>query len=206
VAERKRYWSVQTSEPGPPSPANPAFAAQERGEETFTWPAEPDLFVRLSGVSDAPYVVDVELVRDDEGELVPVGVSVRRTFSTSRHKQRGRYVFAPGERPVALAAVDVRQIPFGRAIRAAITAASSPQPSDDRSEELDRILVPRGRPRRGKSVKFYCDLLKAARSYEEAGLSPAKEIARRKEGVSPNLVHQWLHVARRYERLGMCNG
>jgi hypothetical protein len=77
---------------------------------------------------------------------------------------------------------------------------------EERHDELERILVPRGRPKRGRSVKWYCALLKAARGFERQGLSPAKEIARGKTGVSENLVHQWLHVARRYEREGLCGG
>jgi hypothetical protein len=116
-----------------------------------------------------------------------------------------------------VSAAEIRKIPFGRIIRAAITSAASMEPFkkgvadyperllQERHDELERILVPRGRPQRGRSVKFYCDLLKAARAFEKQGLSPAKEIAQRKEGVSPNLVHQWLHVARRYDALGMCS-
>jgi hypothetical protein len=216
MAKRKQGWSLQTAELGPLSPANQVFVAQKRGEETFEWPAEPHQLIRISGVTDAPYAVDVELVRDDEGAFVPVGVSVRRLFPTSRHKQGGVYPFAAGTRMEPVSAAEIRKIPFGRIIRAAITAATSMEPFKkgeandperllkERHEALERILVPRGRPQRGSSVKFYCELLKAARALEKQGLSPAKEIAQRKEGVSPNLVHQWLHVARRYERLGMC--
>jgi hypothetical protein len=201
---------------GSPAPDNQVFVAQRRGEETFEWPAEPLFIASFRGVTDVPYAVDVELVRDDEGAFVPVGVLVRRLFPTSRHKQGGVYPFAPGTQPEPVSAAEMRKIPFGRIIRAAITAASSMEPfkkgeADDperilkeRHDALENILVPRGRPKRGKSLKFYCELLKAARAYEREGLSPAKEIAERKEGVSPNLVHQWLHVARRYEAQGLC--
>ena len=193
MAKRKRgYWAVHR---GQPNPDVAAFAAQVRGEETFNWPAEPDELVRVWGATDAPYTVDVEFVRDSDGELVPVGVSVRRTYPTSRHKKQGSYQFADEAVLEPLSAVDVRQIPFGRVIRAAMVAAAA-GPEDDIRADVDRILVPRGRPQRGKSVKFYRDLLKSAHEFQQQGLSPAKEIARRK-GVSPNLVHQWLHVARR---------
>jgi hypothetical protein len=116
-----------------------------------------------------------------------------------------------------VSAAEIRKIPFGRIIRAAITSAVSMEPSkkgtadepdrilQERHDALESILVPRGRPKRGKSLKFYCELLKAARAYEREGLWPAKEIAERKEGVTPNLVHQWLHVARRYEAQGLCS-
>jgi hypothetical protein len=216
MAKRKQGWSLQTAELGPLSPANQVFVAQKRGEETFEWPAEPDQLIRISGVIDAPYAVDVELVRDDEGAFVPIGVSVRRLFPTSRHKQGGVYPLAAGTRMEPVSAAEIRKIPFGRIIRAAITSAVSMEPFkkgtageperilQERHDELERILVPRGRPPRGRSVRWYCDLLKAARRLERRGLSPAKEIARGKTGVSENLVHQWLHVARRYERLGMC--
>jgi hypothetical protein len=218
MAKQRQGWSLQTAELGPLSPAGPAFAAQKRGEETFQWPAEPTLRVRVSEVTDEPYAIDVELVRDDEQGFVPVGVSVRRLFPTSRHRRGGSYPFAEGTRPEPVSAADMRKIPFGRIIRAAITAAVSDEPFkqgvvedpdrilEERHDALERILVPRGRPKRGRSVKFYCDLLEAARLFERRGLSPAKEIARGKTGVSENLVHQWLHVARRYEREGLCGG
>jgi hypothetical protein len=224
MAKQRQGWSLQTAESGLLSPTGPvlspagsAFAAQQRGEETFQWPAEPHVLVRVR-LTEEPYAIDVELVRDDEQGFVPVGVSVRRLFPTSRHRRGGSYPFAEGIRPEPVSAADMRKIPFGRIIRAAITAVSSMEPfkkgeADDperileeRHEALDRILVPRGRPKRGRSVKWYCDLLKAARRFEERGLSPAKEIARGKTGVSENLVHQWLHVARRYEREGLCGG
>ena len=197
VTKRKRGWAVQA---GPSSgelePASAAFAAQLHGEDTFEWPVEPTDRARFWGVTDGRYAVDVEFVRDSEGELVPVGVAVRRTFPTSRRKKRGEYPVAQGIEPEPISAVDLRKIPFGRVIRAATTAAREPFPTDKRHDELESILVPRGRPQRGRSVKFYRQIAEAARAYKRLGISPAKEIARRK-GVSENLVHQWLYVARR---------
>jgi hypothetical protein len=58
-----------------------------------------------------------------------------------------------------------------------------------------KILLPRGRPQRGRSVDFYRELAKSYRNLELAGLSPVKEIARRKR-VSENTVHQWVHRMR----------
>jgi hypothetical protein len=199
MAKRKR-WVVQAG-PGEFSsdPGVLAFAAQTRGEDTFEWPAEPTDRARFWGVTDDPYLVEVEFVRDSEGELVPVGVLVRRTFPTSRRKKGRHYPFAEGVEPEAVQATDLREIPFGRVIRAATTAARQPDPTDERRNELERILVPRGGPQRGRSVKFYREIAEAAREFEKRGLSPAKEIARRKS-VSENLVHQWLHVARRQHR------
>jgi hypothetical protein len=199
MARRKGQWALQR-QPGDLDPSAAAFAAKLDGKDTFEWPAEPTEQVRIWGVTDGPYVVDVELVRDSEGEVVPVGVAVRRAFPTSRHRKGANYPVAEGTVPAPVSAVDVRGVPFGRVIRAALTAAR--EPGTIETDELDRILVPRGRPQRGRSVKFYRELLDAARDYEKRGLSPAKEIARRK-GVSENLVHQWLYVARhRYRRDG----
>jgi hypothetical protein len=195
MAKGKNYWAVQAGT-GEMTPDSAAFAAQLKGEDTFQWPAEPTERAWIWGVTEDPYVVEVELVRDSAGSLVPVGVAVRRTFSTSRRKKGRRYPFAEGTAPEPIVAVDLRRIPMGRAIRAALNAVGQPFPTDERHDELDRILVPRGRPRRGRSAKFYREILEAVSYCEQRGLSPAKEIARRKS-ESENLVHQWIHVARR---------
>jgi hypothetical protein len=195
---RKPYWSVQTFT-GEPSPESSAMAARRRGDDTFPWPAKPEPErVRIQGPIDAPYVVDVGFTRDSAGEPVPVEVTVRRTFPTSTSKRDGEFQFAEGTELEPAAAVDLREIPFGTVIRAALAAKRRPELSDERHAELDRILLPRGRPKRGRSATFYRELAAAADHFEQRGLSSATEIARRK-GVSPNLVHQWLHVARRLE-------
>jgi hypothetical protein len=62
--------------------------------------------------------------------------------------------------------------------------------------EAGRVLFPRGRPERGKSVDFYRELGRAYRELELRGQSPAKAIARGKR-VPENTVHQWVHRARR---------
>lgn len=175
------------------------MASRARGEDTFRWPAEPESeWVRIQPPTDAPYVVDVEFARDTDDESVPIAVTVRRTFSTSARKQGGEYRFTEDAELEPISAVDLREIPFGKVLRAALVAKRRPELSDERHDELDRILLPRGRPKRGHSRPFYRALAAAADQYERRKLSPAKEIARRK-GVSPNLVHQWLHVARRLE-------
>jgi hypothetical protein len=207
VAKRKRRWAVQA---GPSSdelePGTAAFVAQLHGEDTFAWPAEPTDRARFWGITDDPYVVDVEFARlAPDGELVPVGVAVRRTFPVKRKKKGKNYSFVEGTELAPVSAVDLRGIPFGRVIRAATAAVRRAEPMDERHDELARILVPPGRPKRGRSIKFYCDILKAAHEFEQRNLSPAKEIARRKK-VSENLVYQWLHVAREHARLGRCNG
>lgn len=194
MGRQKGQWAIQANSLG-----NPSAAAQHaflKGEDSFDWPAEATDHARVWGVTDGSYVVDVEFSRDEHHNLVPVGVAVRRTFPTSRHKKGGDYPFVEGTQPEPLSAGDVRGIPFGRVIRAATLVVANPEPSTERHDELNRILVPRGRPQRGRSEKFYRDVAAAARACSRNGLSPAKEIARRKN-VSENLVHQWLHVARR---------
>jgi hypothetical protein len=61
-----------------------------------------------------------------------------------------------------------------------------------------KVLVPRGRPRRGKAASFYKEVANSYRelAYTGTGASPVKEIARRKR-VSENTVHQWVHRARK---------
>jgi hypothetical protein len=61
--------------------------------------------------------------------------------------------------------------------------------------QAGKVLVPRGRPERGKSVAFYRELADTYRAFELQGLSPVKEIARRKR-VPENRVHQWVYRAR----------
>jgi hypothetical protein len=61
--------------------------------------------------------------------------------------------------------------------------------------EAGKVLVPRGRPRRGRTTSFYREIATAYREFEKQGKSPAREIARRK-GVSVNTVYQWIHRAR----------
>jgi hypothetical protein len=64
----------------------------------------------------------------------------------------------------------------------------------DWAESARKILVPRGRPRRGKP-DFYKEIAASYRAFAAMGLSPVKEIARRKR-VSENTVHQWVYRAR----------
>jgi hypothetical protein len=195
---RKPYWSVETFS-GEPSPESSAMAARIRGDDTFPWPAEAEPErVRVRWPTDAPYDVWVGFTRDRNDEPVPVEVTIRRTFPTSTTKRDGKYQLAEGVEPEPVSAVDLRQIPLARVMRAALVAKKRDGLSDERHDELDRILVPRGRPQRGRSAPFYRELLAAARRLEQGGVSPANEIARRKR-VSPNLVNQWLHVARQLE-------
>jgi hypothetical protein len=63
-----------------------------------------------------------------------------------------------------------------------------------------KVLIPRGRPRRGKAASFYKEIAEAYRKLAADGVPPVKEIARRKR-VSENTVHQWVHRARKLKFL-----
>jgi hypothetical protein len=136
---------------------------------------------------------------------------------------------AAGTRP-HVSARDIQRFPIAQIVRAALAAAATakrptlengkPARSQvaavladadpawreqggrdwDWAEDARKILVPRGRPERGKSAGFYKDIAVSHRKFAAAGKSPVKEIARRKR-VSENTVHQWVHRARKLKFL-----
>jgi hypothetical protein len=59
----------------------------------------------------------------------------------------------------------------------------------------DKVLAPRGRPRRGHSIDFYRQLGKWVDQVTQEGKRPAREIARR-YSVSENTAYQWIHRCR----------
>jgi hypothetical protein len=63
-----------------------------------------------------------------------------------------------------------------------------------------KILVPRGRPHKARAASFYKEIAESYREFAAAGLSPVKEIARRKH-VPKNTVHQWIYRARQLKFL-----
>jgi hypothetical protein len=170
---------------------------------------------------EAPYTVTVEFRRDPDARPFVMGVAVR--YQPLWAFEDDFWERDEEERP-HVSPRDVQRLPLARIVRAAIAAANSaerpviestgkPAVSEtarlfaDESAEpwkgdppwaeaARKILVPRGRPERGKSAKFYKDLADSHRAFALAGKSPVKEIARRK-GVSENTVHQWVHRARR---------
>jgi hypothetical protein len=182
------------------------------------WWSDPQLVLTAfeKGMS---YAVSVELRREAEGApFFVTGVAVRRhkwadgwsgepTHVSARDVQRlplARIVRA------ALAAASTIERPTGQGIFAGQEAHSIvsydyrdekqrerfPPEEGDWGETARKILVPRGRPERGKSAAFYKEVADAHRQLSAAtGRSPVKEIARRKR-VSENTVHQWVHRAR----------
>jgi hypothetical protein len=71
---------------------------------------------------------------------------------------------------------------------------------DTWADTARKVLVPRVRPQRGKAASFYKEIADAYRQLAASGVSPVKEIARRKR-VSENTVHQWVHRARKLKFL-----
>lgn len=114
------------------------------------------------------------------------------------------------EREEGVSSRDIRRLPMASIIQAAqATLAGARVPLwDSVSYEktkrellraLGQVKVPRGRPERGRSTKFYLELLESHAQLKAQGLKPAPEIARRK-GVPLNTVHQWLFRARRLQQ------
>lgn len=87
---------------------------------------------------------------------------------------------------------EVRRLPLATYVQAALAEARKP------GAHSRMVEAPKGQPRKGRSTGFYQEIADAYRSLQARGVPhPAKEIARRKR-VDPNMVHQWVHVARRH--------
>jgi hypothetical protein len=179
--------------------------------------SSPELAVEFFP-TDQPYKVTVELRHDPNGVPFVLGVAVRCQYvSWDEWKElRSKWDWpGAGSRP-HVSGRTVQRLPLARIVRAALAAArvaERPDPSiktevatlfgeydasQGRSWEgaARKILVPRGRPKRGRSAGFYKEIAEAHKAASMAGKSPAKEIAKRKR-VSENTVHQWIHRARR---------
>lgn len=131
------------------------------------------------------YVVTVELARTPDGEPEPVRVSI-------------------GARDGRLSLREARRFPLRRIVEAALAWAHEPlesrgpgwhEPTEGMRAAIRKLSLPRGRPKRGHSAQWYRELADAYKEYQRLGLSPVKEIAKRK-GVSENTVHQWIHRMR----------
>jgi hypothetical protein len=179
------------------------------------WWTDPELLITLFP-PEPPYAVTVEFQRDADGPFV-TGIAVRRHVHAGWDGKRTqvsprdvqRLPLAMIVRAAVAAASSVPAEPptprrgsqplpgsRGMAIHYIDDEESHAKfPRAEFVEDARRILMPRGRPQRGKSVEFYRDLAETHRAAARAGKSPAKEIARRK-GVSANTAHQWIHRTR----------
>ena len=171
---------------------DPDATESERGEGWW-WPYPPEWTVRFD-TEDSPYVVDVEISKVLESTPQITGFVIRTGFPKSP-SGKGKESSTSGAEYQPLTAREVQRLPLSRFARAALALAADAF-SPGGLQEAKRILMPRGRPSAGADSNFYAELLAAARELEKQGIAPVPEIARRKR-VDPNVVHQWLHRARR---------
>jgi hypothetical protein len=180
---------------GAPAPLPGPVITQADLAEEVRWPYPPEWIVRFL-LEDASYVVDVEIALEEGAQTYLTGIAVRSAVPTSpAGTPRDPWLEGAEYEPVVPR--DVQRLPLGRFVRAALAIVNDPFTEEGR-REVQRILVPKGRPLRGHGAEFYPDLIAMARRLEEQGIRPVPEIARRKR-VSENVVHQWLHRARRLE-------
>jgi hypothetical protein len=180
---------------GAPAPLPGPVITSADLAEGVRWPYPPEWTVRFLP-EDASYVVDVEIAMEESEKTYVTGIAVRSGVPTSPSgTPQDPWLKGADYEPVV--ARDVQRLPLTRYVRAALAIVNDPFTAEGR-QEAGRILVPKGRPSRGRGAEFYRDLLATARQLEEQGIRPVPEIARRKR-VSENLVHQWLHRARRLE-------
>lgn len=180
---------------GSPGPVpGPMIGAADLAEGV-PWPFPAEWTVRFLP-EDSPYVVDVEVATDEDGTHYLTGIAARSGVPTSASGTPDD-PWLEGAEYDPVSPRDAQRLPLSRYARAALAIVNDPLTEEGR-QEARRILVPRGRPSRRRGAAFYRELLATARDLEEQGIRPVPEIARRKQ-VSENLVHQWLHRARKLE-------
>ncbi len=188
----KIWVSQHVGSPGPVP--GPPIGASDLAEGVL-WPYPAEWTVRFLP-EDSPYVVDVEVATDEDGAHYLTGIAIRSAVPTSASgTPQDPWLEGANYEPVSPRGV--QRLTLSRYARAALAIVNDPL-SEEGRREMTRILVPRGHPSRRRGPGFYRELLGAARHLEEQGLRPVPEIARRKH-VSENLVHQWLHRARKLE-------
>ncbi len=192
VEEMKVWVSQHMGSPGPLP--GPLISASDLAEGVL-WPYPAEWTVRFLP-EDSPYVVDVEIAIDEDGTHYVTGIAARSGVPTSA-SGTPKDPWLEGAEYGPVSPRDVQRLPLSRYARAALAIVNDPLTEEGR-QEARRILMPRGRPSRRRGPDFYRELLATARHLEEQSVRPVPEIARRKD-VSENLVHQWLHRARKLE-------
>lgn len=76
-----------------------------------------------------------------------------------------------------------------------VVRQAAEEPSPERLEPLAEALSLSGRPIGRNKERFYRAVAELHRQWVLKGLSPAKELAKRKR-VSENTAHQWIYKAR----------
>jgi hypothetical protein len=172
-------------------------------------PAEGIMRVLSSEWPD--YAVDVEL-RLPPGtptgpfrEFGPVvtGIAVRRRVPMKPKGKRAAFEheaeWPEDVEPLPLSLRDVRRLPLDRIAAAALAAAReyAEEPSEARFTPVTEALTLPGRPKGRNKEQFYKAVAELHRGWTKKGLSPAKELAKRKR-VSENTAHQWIYKARQF--------
>jgi hypothetical protein len=155
------------------------------------------------------YAVDVELRLPPgtpngpfrESGPVVTGVSVRRRVPMKAKGKRAAFEheaeWPDDAEPLPVSLRDVRRLPLDRIATAALVLARqyAEEPTPDRFDPVTEVLSVPGRPRGRNKERFYKAVADLHRSWTRKGLSPAKELARRKR-VSENTAHQWIYKSR----------
>ncbi len=180
---------------GAPAPIPGPTITQADLDEGVLWPYPPEWIVRFSP-ERSRYLIDVEMATDADGMVFVTGYAVRSGVPTSAS---GTTVdpWLEGAEVEPVSPRDVQRISLWRFARAALALARDPLVPQGR-QKAERVLMPRGLPKNGVGAEFYQELLQTARRLEGQGVAPVAEIARRKR-VDANVVHQWLHRARKLD-------
>jgi hypothetical protein len=184
-------------------------ASFEARAEGAPWPMPAEGIVRVISSEWPKYAVDVEM-RLPPGtptgpyrlfEPVVTGVSVRRRVPMRAKGRRAAFEhkaeWAEETEPLPLSLRDVRRLPLDRIAAAAVVVVrqAAEEPSPDRLEPLAEVLSLPGRPIGRNKERFYRAVAELHRQWTLKGLSPARELAKRKH-VSENTAHQWIYKAR----------
>jgi hypothetical protein len=183
---------------GAPAPIPGPTITQADLDEGVLWPWPPEWIVRFSP-ERSPYLIDVEMAMDSDGMVFVTGYGIRSGVPTSTSGTK-LDPWMEGAEVEPVSPRDVQRISLSRFARAALALASDPLAPQGR-QEAERLLMPRGLPSNGVGAEFYQELLQTARRLERQGVAPVAEIARRKR-VDANVVHQWLHRARKLDSGG----
>lgn len=170
-----------------------------------------ELAAGLVEVAGRPVVVELQVRRLRRIDPKPRGgidaseEEIKAALEYQLRESKDGYAYAEPVRE--LTARELRRLPIDRFLASAramagvyfrrrrIGGPTFGEPGE-MLEELRRVRAPRGRPRRGRSSRFYAEIAEAYRAFRAQGLSPGAEIARRK-GVDANLARQWIYRARK---------
>jgi hypothetical protein len=136
------------------------------------------------------YTVELEFRRDAEGSNVLTGLNFHRKLGPEWEDPT-----KPADRSCAVSVRDARRLRLDQVVQAAYALVDG-QPGDARWKKARKLLAPRSSGPQGPTdTKFYKEVAAFYRECKLLGLSPAKELAKRK-GVPENRVYQWFHRAR----------